>query len=355
MKNKLLILLMLSALLMPAHAQQLEYDIDFITNFDNREYHSQWDESQTIFGIRLSPSIGISFRDSLGGSHRLMAGASYVQPFGSNWKAAKVFPTAYYQYRLQGKKQAHQALTASLGFVPYSHLTRRLPKYLMSDSLEFAYPNIQGALFQYADQRGFVDLFCDWRGMPSATTREAFRIVLAGEYQHKMLRLGGYAQLNHLANYDKSQPRAGVCDDAYANPYIGVDASHLTPLDSLRFDLGYLFGYQCQRTSTITPHLCHGMTAQFTLRWRFIELDDQFYFGQNQMPLYPTLGSTLNQGEPFYQARIYNSAELRLRALRFPFAQLYFAWNLIYAQGEPLSHQQRIVLRLDLNRHTFHK
>ncbi len=355
------ILLFAAPLIEGMRAQQLEYDIDFVTNFDNREYHSQYADDGTIFGIRLTPTVGLSVCDSLGGRHMLMGGVSYIQPFGANWKAAKVTPTVYYQYRLTrhsapaSTEAIAPSFTASLGFIPYSHLTRHLPKYLMSDSLDFVYPNIQGALFQYSDRCGFIDLFCDWRGMPSADTREAFRLVVAGEAKWKMLRIGGYGQLNHLANYDKSQPRAGVCDDAYANPYIGVDASHLTVMDSLRFDIGYLFGYQCQRAEVIQPILCHGMTAQFTLRWRWIELDDNLYIGQNQMPHYGDLGSVLNQGEPFYQSPIYNSTELRLRALRFPFAQLYLAWNMIYCKGEPLSHQQRVVLRLDLNRHMFHK
>lgn len=341
---KRILLSVLALLPLTLAAQQLEYDVDFVTNFDNREYHSQWDDSHTIFGIRLTPTIGVSFADSLGGNHRLMGGVSYVQPFGSDWKRATVTPTVYYSYDYKGFR-------AHLGFVPYNQLTRTLPKYLMSDSLAFAYPNIQGALFQYKDDRGFVEAFCDWRGLPTATTREAFRIVVGGEAQWKMLRVGGYGHLNHLANYDKTQPRAGVCDDAYLNPFIGIDASHHTPLDSLRFDLGYLLGYQCNRPHEL--HLCHGMTAQFTLRWRFIEFDDQFYFGQNQMPLYGSLHSVLNQGEPFYQSPIYNSAELRFRVLRFPFAQLYFAWNMIYTQGEPLSHQQRVVLRFDVNRATI--
>lgn len=352
------ILLLVAPFQARVHAQQLEYDIDFVTNFDNREYHSQYADDGTIFGIRLTPTIGLSVCDSLGGRHVLMGGVSYIQPFGVNWKAAKVTPTVYYQYQLrkhapQTSQAVAPSFTASLGFIPYNHLTRRLPKYLMSDSLDFVYPNIQGALFQYSDRRGYVDFFCDWRGMPTATTREAFRLVVAGEAKWKMLRVGGYGQLNHLANYDKSQPRAGVCDDAYANPYIGVDASHLTVLDSLRFDVGYLFGYQCQRAEVIQPVLCHGMTAQFTLRWRWIELDDNLYVGQNQMPHYGDLGAVLNQGEPFYQSPIYNSAELRFRVLRHDFAQLYLAWNMIYCKGEPLSHQQRVVLRFNLNRTNF--
>lgn len=330
-----------------AHAVRLLWDVDFLTDFDNREYHSDLDNSQTIFGIRLTPTIGLELRDSLSGRHRLMAGASYIQPFGAGWRKAQVQPTVYYRYDYRG-------FAAALGFVPYSQLKAPLPKLLRSDSLAFVYPNIQGALFQYQNHLGYVEALCDWRGMQQASVREAFRIIVDGEARWNILRAGGFAQLNHLANVAEGGddvPYPGVADDAIVSPYIGVDASHLTVMDSLRFTLGYIFGYQRYRREELL-NLCHGLSAQFVMRWRWLELDDQFYFGDNQMPHYSKFGQLLNQGEKFYQSKIYNSAEIRFRVVRFDFAQLYFAWNMIYTYGEPLSHQQRVVLRFDVNQDT---
>ena len=39
---------------------KMEYDIDFETRFDNREfYRSAFTNSMTIFGARLTPSVGL--------------------------------------------------------------------------------------------------------------------------------------------------------------------------------------------------------------------------------------------------------------------------------------------------------
>ena len=39
------------------------YDLDFEMNFDNREfYKSNFSESMTIFGARLTPSVGVDVR-----------------------------------------------------------------------------------------------------------------------------------------------------------------------------------------------------------------------------------------------------------------------------------------------------
>ena len=81
MKKQLVLFLLFAGIYTQVHAQTFSYDVDFITYFDNREYQSALQPSQTIFGTRLSPEIGAIFNDSLGGTHKLMAGVSYIQPF----------------------------------------------------------------------------------------------------------------------------------------------------------------------------------------------------------------------------------------------------------------------------------
>lgn len=65
-KHIFLYIILLVAVAMQASGQtrretvRLEYDLDFEMNFDNREfYKSNFSESMTIFGARLTPSFGI--------------------------------------------------------------------------------------------------------------------------------------------------------------------------------------------------------------------------------------------------------------------------------------------------------
>ena len=60
------------------------YDVDFEMNFDNREfYESNFTSSMTIFGARLTPSVGLALSEENGASHKLMLGIDVMKDFGS--------------------------------------------------------------------------------------------------------------------------------------------------------------------------------------------------------------------------------------------------------------------------------
>lgn len=61
------------------------YDVDFEMNFDNRElYKSRFSRSMTIFGARLTPSVGLAVRQKNGMSHKIMVGIDIMKDFGNS-------------------------------------------------------------------------------------------------------------------------------------------------------------------------------------------------------------------------------------------------------------------------------
>ena len=63
---------------------QFAYDVNFDMNFDNREFsRSRFSPAMTIFGSRLSPSLGFSVKQTAGLSHKVMLGADLMKDFGS--------------------------------------------------------------------------------------------------------------------------------------------------------------------------------------------------------------------------------------------------------------------------------
>ena len=60
------------------------YELNLDMRFDNREfYKSAYTSSMTIFGTRLTPSVGVDLEQNNGTRHRLMAGIDVLKNFGA--------------------------------------------------------------------------------------------------------------------------------------------------------------------------------------------------------------------------------------------------------------------------------
>lgn len=338
----ILCILGLMATTVPSLAQKFVYDLDFLFYFDNREYHSPYSDAQTLLGVRLSPEIGVALTDKSGGSHRIMGGVQYGQPLSKNFRDAKLMPTLYYQYEQKG-------FNLHFGAIPYRKLMRPLPEFYLSDSLSYAQPNLQGALIQYVGKRGFVELYCDWYGLQSRTTREAFQLMIDGEFRTKILYAGSYLSLSHLANKAAPEPRLGVSEKFSVNPIVGVNLSPITPLDSFTVQAGYLLAYNRER-ETHTEYTSHGFHADLYLQWRFLAIRNSFFYGENFMPFYSYLGAEFHRGNPFFQSELYNRTDLIVYLFRKEFVECRFAWNIHYIPDCKLGHQQQIILSFNLGK-----
>lgn len=316
---------------------QFIYDVDFTTYFDNREYYAPYQIPQTIFNFRLSPQVGVCILDRIGGRHELVAGVSYTQRLGGDWRDVQFNPIAYYHFDYKG-------FDIGMGAIPYTRRIMPMPEWLMYDSLTYMHPNIQGALFQYRDERGFVELMCDWRGAQTVERREMFRIVANGQYQYKALQIGGLAHMNHKASF-AAPNHEQVMDDIHLNAFVGADLTQYTPFDSLSIRAGYIFGWERDR-AVDQSWLNHGMIVELYANWWFLGLKNTFYYGDNLMPL-RVRNSNACLGDPFYQSRIYNRTDLFVYLYRSSFVNCYFSWNMHYDMHR-LQHQQQMIVRFEL-------
>lgn len=315
---------------------QFLYDVDFTTYFDNREYHAPYQIPQTIFNFRLSPEMGVRLLDRAGGVHDLVAGVSYTQRLGGNWRDVQFDPIAYYQFRYRG-------FSVALGAIPYTKRISPMPDWLLYDSIAYMHPNIQGAYMSYHDERGSVELMCDWRGAQTDVRREMFRVMLNGQYQYKWLQVGGLAHLNHKAGFAKTYEP--VMDDINANAFVRTDLTRYTPLDSLAIRVGYIFGWQRDR-ATNDNFYNHGALIEVYANWWFLGLKNTLYVGDNLQPLRPR-NAFVCLGDPFYQSRLYNRTDLFIYLYRSEFVDCYFSWNMHYDTYR-LQHQQQVIVRFEL-------
>ena len=295
-------------------AQELEWSVDASMLVNNREGgEDSTTPDQTVLFTRLAPEVGLSMLD---GEHVLKAGIVWYQPMIDDLSGYKVLPTLYYRYN----NDAGWHVTA--GLIPRSLMVERVPRYLWSDSLNYCQPNLRGIMAQLIKPTGYAELAVDWRQMQTERQREAFTLMLNAEWRVAgPLRLGGHLQYNHLAMTLHHVEEQHVNDNVIINPMAYLDLSRHTLLDSLKIGAGALIDMERDR-GVDQWELPAGFVATATARWRWIQLDEAFYTGQELMPLYSKFGSRLILGDPYYHSKTYSRTDLTFHIVSNRFVDL---------------------------------
>lgn len=329
----------------PANAQKFEWGGEFGAVFDNREGNAEHTAAQTFFLTRLAPEIGISFDKR---HHRVMAGVDYTQPIGCEWDGHCLSPTIYYRYE-------SRHFSGSMGMFPRRHLIRPLPEYLVSDSTRYFQNNLRGALLQYQSRLGFFEFLCDWRGMQTTTRREAFAVIFTGEYgpKSKVFRVGGTAMLNHLAKVKNAPADQYVVDNLIVNPTVGLDVMPLLRpwrlWHSLSVSAGPLGSLTRDRMDNRWRSAL-GLRAEINAEYWRLRLRNVTWAGNKPLfPLYAKFGSTLNEGEPYYESNWYNRTEISGLLLRWRnIVELRAELDFHFADRNDFMFYQRILLSVTL-------
>jgi undecaprenyl-diphosphatase len=328
------LLLLLAAA--PTSAQHFEYGGEFKSVFDNREGDATYSPAETYFLTQLSPEVGISFD---GGTHRVMGGVVWTQPIGCEWDGNRVSPTLYYQY-------SSPRWRFSMGMLPRTQLFRELPNYISSDSVNYFQRNIRGILIQHASDNGFAELVLDWRGMQSETRREAFALLLQGQWQrpNRWLQLGGTVMLNHLAKQKHAPEGQYVVDNFIYNPYIGADLTAVAPaMDKLYAQVG-LLGSLTRDRGLGRWHSPLGAWAEVGAEWWRIGAKSTLYASKNPLfPMYSRFRSQLNDGEPYYASKFYSRTEVYGYFLRNDWMNLKASLDFQVAEDSFIFYQRLIL------------
>lgn len=184
MKNTILLVLLLFGLF--AKSQDFEYRVQFEGIGDNREYFNPLAMPQTILGSRAAFEMGVT-KDG----HRIRGGLSYLYEFGSEIDYRPLIPTLYYQFENEKREFLFGAFPRR-GKIDF-------PLAMLTDTLLYYRPNIEGLYVKEKWDWGHQLAFVDWVSRQTDTKRENFMAGLSGEISHKNLFLRNYILLFHDA------------------------------------------------------------------------------------------------------------------------------------------------------------
>ena len=343
--SRILLLTLLALIGITANAQQFEWDVDFGTIFDNREGSDKLAPTKTTFQTILAPEAGLSLEN---GKHRIMGGVVWTQPIGCEWDGYHISPTLYYRFNSPKWR-------FSFGMFPRTQLLRQQPNVFWCDSLRYNQRNIRGALVQYVRDQGFFEAFIDWRSMQSHTRREAFNINASAEWSPRngIFNIGAHAMMNHFAKSTDPQAEEYIVDNIIANPYVGIDLTHRTALDSLSFKAGAIVELLRYRMLGDWQKPC-GFWLDAAAEWRFLGIKNSLYVGDKLFLLYPQFGAKLDMGEPFFQSKLFNRTDVYAYIIRNNFMNLEASLNFFVAE-EGFAFSQKLLLRVYLDRGIFKK
>lgn len=302
------------------------YDVDFEMKFDNREYgQSPYSSSMTIFGARLTPSVGMDIKQKNGMRHRLMAGIDIMKDFGAssvpaslpggaeagetsrsldNWNLFREI-IFYYSLRQQ-LDRTDFSLTA--GIFPRHFSKAAWPTSFFSDAVMFYDTNLEGLLMTFRRPHAYYEVGCDWTGQIGTARREKFMIFSNGEASLlPYMNIGYFAYMFHFAN---SGMVKGVVDNALVYPYLSFDFGSFASMQKLGFTLGYMQGVQQDRANVGKMIFPKGGELTLDARNWNVGLQYKLFYGNDMMPYYNSTDAggiayadRLYWGDPFYRVR----------------------------------------------------
>ena len=336
------------------------YDVKFDMDFDNREFaKNKFSPSMTIFGARITPSVGLSVKQDRGISHKVMLGVDAMKNFGApDVSTLKEEVTLYYVLE---KKAEKTAFSLQAGVFPRSSMEAYYSEAFFSDSLKFYDNNLEGVLLKLHRPKAYFELGCDWMGQYGANNRERFMVFSGGSGKiFPFLEYGYAAYMYHFANSGKVK---GVVDNFLLNPYIKFDFAKMTGLQALSLRAGWLQTMQNDRKNLGHYMFSGGADVELDVRYWNFGVRNNFYFGKTLMPLYhvketsgKTYSNNLYFGDPFYRvnddgtygAGFYNRAEVYYSLNLNEFLKLRATAAFHFNHTKYLGCQQMVRLVFDL-------
>ncbi len=300
------------------------YDVDFEMNFDNREfYRSDFSESMTIFGARLTPSVGIAIpQPGMGMNHKLMVGIDVMKDFGASpvnpglaggvtgETAARqnnldLFRELTLYYKLE-KRTERTGLDLYAGIFPRRTMGGSYSDAFFSDSLKFYDNNLEGILVKVYRPKAYWEVGCDWIGQKGYARKEKFMIFSSGESRITSFFKVGYAgYMYHFAGSEKAR---GVVDNILLNPFVRFDIGDRMNLQEFSLRLGWLQAMQHDREFVGHYVLPGGGEFDMSIRNWNVSIRNKLFYGTDMMPYYNSTdaagdkyGTRLYFGDPFYR------------------------------------------------------
>ena len=298
MKKPLLILAFASIFISLKSQESFEWKTQYFSFFDNREYFNPYIQPQTIFGNRLDLSVGFRI-DSV---HLIQAGADYLYEFGADANTVPLYPTIYYSY-------TNKRFDFHFGAFPRSDKIN-YPNLLLSDTLKYYRPNIEGMLLNIKGKTGFQNFWIDWVGRQTDTNNERFLAGTSGKIKTGNIFFENYLYMYHSAATATEDTSFHLRDNGGGALLMGLD---LSKRFFIKFSIGTAFSYDRYRPDPY--EINKGIYGKLKFEYKRFILRFTHYNGD---------GLSLGYGDQFYKAQKYTRIDGEINLIKHKNIYLQF-------------------------------
>ena len=220
-------------------AQKVEWNLSAHAFIDNSEGNHHYAVNQTLTGLRLTPEIGISSHEA---THRIMLGATGLSEWGNKGKISGLAVTAYYRYQKNGFK-------FTIGSFMRSTLEEEMESYLLSDSLKYYRPLMQGMHLSHTSSTHLLEAYLDWTGMRRGVSNEQFMLGMNAWNRWGNFKAGLKGYYYHYAFSGKRTNDDHIRDHALIRPFVSYSFTPSGILKDLEIKAGALIGLDRKRAS----------------------------------------------------------------------------------------------------------
>lgn len=242
---------------------------------DNREYFSGKANSQTILGSRGAFEAGVRIDQ-----HQIMAGLSHLYEFGSDINFHKPNLTLYYKY---------SDIQKDFLFGAFPRRNRiNFPLAMLTDTLLYYRPNIEGLFGEVRWNGGHQNAFVDWVSRQTDVNRENFMAGASGEIAYKNLFLENFLLLFHDAGPAIDLPGDNIKDYMGFSFMAGIRTSENAQLKA-SVKAGIISSMYRERNVTDGFVNASSLLSEANARWKNYGLKSTLHTGTGQRFAYGDL------------------------------------------------------------------
>lgn len=312
-------------------AFSLAGDVRWVANYhgflDNREYYNSVQMPKTYIGSDFATTAIFQIAPS----HEIAFGMNYIYELGSRFDAHPLKIVMNYRYN-------REPFGFQVGVFPRRDLLR-YPLALLTDTLDYFRPNIEGFYLDFSGKRIFENFWLDWVSRQGEHTREVFMTGFSGNLTIGDFSLSHCAVINHFALSSPSPADEHIRDNMAALLKIGWQSVNIGFLDSLQISSGVLMS--ADRSRHVSDwYSARGWYSEIQASRGRFAVTGTFYRGERQKILF---------GDRFFGSRSYARADFLVHAIQTPSVQTDCSLGLHFIEGR-LDFSQTLTVRADFCR-----